>query len=78
MRKASAIWLASSADVLVTHAAQLNPLHTELPAVKPAAWYARYVSQETSMCLVEDTRCDLFWTFARAAFYVVKNRKGRI
>jgi hypothetical protein len=32
MRKVSAIWLASSADVLVTHASQLNPLHAELPA----------------------------------------------
>jgi hypothetical protein len=34
MRKAAAIWLASSADVLVTHAAQLNPLHAEILARK--------------------------------------------
>jgi hypothetical protein len=34
MRKASALWLAASADVLVTHAAQLNPLHAETLAVK--------------------------------------------
>jgi len=70
MLKASAIWLASSADVLVTHAAQLNPLHAEILAVKSKTHgalpgetsrmlceirFTSHVSQESSICRVEDT-----------------------
>ena len=40
--------------------------------------FTSQVSQESSICRVEDTQCDLFWTVARASFYFVKKRKGRI